>query len=135
MLTLVFLLLASAIFFLWYKNPNRFPTTAILWTNRPEFAAYAELFNASQELYQIEVVYKNEPAREIEEGKIDTNMQELVPDLVAGAYLNNEKPYSGSPLLHPFLQRRKGMRRGEQTSRFWTDPFSTKTFFRVGKIR
>ncbi|WP_245537680.1 hypothetical protein [Sediminispirochaeta smaragdinae] len=91
MLTLVFLLLASAIFFLWYKNPNRFPTTAILWTNRPEFAAYAELFNASQELYQIEVVYKNEPAREIEEGKIDTNMQELVPDLVAGAYLNNEK--------------------------------------------
>ncbi|MDR3144862.1 MAG: hypothetical protein LBU21_01140, partial [Treponema sp.] len=33
------------------------PNIAVLWTDRPEFAIYAEYFNSSQDQYKIEVRY------------------------------------------------------------------------------
>jgi hypothetical protein len=56
--------------------------TAVLWTNRPEMAAYAELFNAEMDGRRIEVVYQVEPWRALE------NDAEH-PDLVAGARLDS----------------------------------------------
>ena len=55
---------------------------AVLWTNRPEMAAYAELFNAEMNGRLIEVVYQAEPWRALE------NEAEL-PDLVAGTRLDS----------------------------------------------
>ncbi len=37
----------------------------VLWTDRPEFAAYAQVFNSAQDEYKVEVVYKESPAGEI----------------------------------------------------------------------
>ena len=37
----------------------------VLWTDRSEFAAYAQAFNSSQEDYKVEVVYKASPAGEL----------------------------------------------------------------------
>ncbi len=82
------LLLAAFVFVFWYNNPARFPSTASLWTDRAEFAAYAELFNASQDKYRIEIVFRRDAARAVE------NLQSSAPeggypDLVASPFLNN----------------------------------------------
>jgi ABC-type glycerol-3-phosphate transport system substrate-binding protein len=55
---------------------------AILWTDRPEFALYAEYFNAAQEQYKVEVKYFEFPAQELANSAIR-------PDLVAGSWLKN----------------------------------------------
>ena len=57
-------------------------STAVLWTDRPELAAYAELFNAETGGRRIEVVYKETPwlAMEKETGH---------PELVAGTRLDS----------------------------------------------
>ena len=49
----------------------------VLWTNRPEFTTYAELFNASQSRYKLEVVYKADPV-------LSLANTTKVPDLVVG---------------------------------------------------
>ena len=56
--------------------------SAILWTDRPEFAFYAEYFNADQDKYKIEVRYfENVAQKLIEPGEY--------PDIVAASWLKN----------------------------------------------
>jgi hypothetical protein len=52
-------------------------TTAILLTDKPDFAAYIELFNAGQEEYRIELRYHENPSMALDE-------PESMPDLVVG---------------------------------------------------
>ena len=58
------------------------PERAVLWTDRPEFAFYAEFFNASQSLYKVEVLYYESPAQRLTE----TNEY---PDIVASGWLGS----------------------------------------------
>jgi ABC-type glycerol-3-phosphate transport system substrate-binding protein len=57
-------------------------TTAVLWTDRPEFAFYAQDFNASQAHYKVEVHYFESPAQKL------TDTQEY-PDIVVGSWLKS----------------------------------------------
>ncbi|MDR2717192.1 MAG: extracellular solute-binding protein [Treponema sp.] len=54
--------------------------TAILWSDRPEFAFYGEYFNAVQDQYKIETRYYDFPAQKLKEN-VST------PDIVAGSWL------------------------------------------------
>ncbi|MDR3122832.1 MAG: extracellular solute-binding protein [Treponema sp.] len=56
---------------------------AVLWTDRPEFALYAEHFNASQETYKIETRYFESPSQKL------TENGEVRPDIVAGSWLKS----------------------------------------------
>jgi ABC-type glycerol-3-phosphate transport system substrate-binding protein len=56
--------------------------TAILWTDRPEFAVYAEFFNAAQDRYKVETRYFDSPARRL------TGTEEH-PDIVIGSWLKS----------------------------------------------
>ena len=55
---------------------------AILWTDRPEFAFYAEFFNAAQEKYKVEVRFFESPAYKLTESAES-------PDIVAASWLKN----------------------------------------------
>lgn len=57
-------------------------TTATLWTNRPEIAAYVEVFNAEQDKYKIEVAFRQNPAKSIIE-------EQVPPDIVFGTRLTS----------------------------------------------
>ena len=57
-------------------------TTAIIWTDTPEFALYAEYFNSSQGKYKIEARYFESPAQML------TSSREH-PDIVIGAWLKS----------------------------------------------
>jgi len=54
--------------------------TAILWTDRPEFAFYSEYFNAAQDQYKIEIHYYDFLAQKLKENN-------AMPDIVAGSWL------------------------------------------------
>ena len=54
----------------------------ILWTDRPEFAFYAEYFNAAQDKYKVEVRYFESPAQKLTEGG-------EYPDIVVARWLKN----------------------------------------------
>ena len=54
----------------------------VLWTDRPEFAAYAQAFNSAQEEFVVEVVYKASPASELK-GKKSGRW-----DVAIGPFLN-----------------------------------------------
>lgn len=54
----------------------------VLWTDRPEFAAYAQAFNSSQKDYVVEVVYKKSPAEALKGKKIGRW------DVAIGPFLN-----------------------------------------------
>jgi ABC-type glycerol-3-phosphate transport system substrate-binding protein len=56
--------------------------TAVLWTDRPEFAFYADYFNSSQNQYHIETRYYESPAQRL----VDTGE---APDIVAGSWLKS----------------------------------------------
>jgi ABC-type glycerol-3-phosphate transport system substrate-binding protein len=56
--------------------------TAVLWTDRPAFAVYAESFNSSQNLHKVEVRYFKSPAEEL------TKTAEY-PDIVSGSWLKS----------------------------------------------
>ncbi|MDR2435486.1 MAG: hypothetical protein LBD47_13100 [Treponema sp.] len=56
--------------------------TAVLWTDRSEFAFYAAEFNAVQDQYKIEVHYFDSPARKL-------ISSEEHPDIVAGTWLKS----------------------------------------------
>ena len=56
--------------------------TAILWTDRPEFAFYGEYFNAAQDQYKIEIRYFDSPARRLADSPAH-------PDIVAGSWLKS----------------------------------------------
>jgi ABC-type glycerol-3-phosphate transport system substrate-binding protein len=57
--------------------------TAVLWTDRPEFALYAGYFNASQDIYKIETRYFESPSQKL------TENGEARPDIVAGNWLKS----------------------------------------------
>lgn len=59
---------------------------AIIWTDRPELASYAELFNASHDDAKAIVIYKEQPARSLPPAR-----DEQVPDIVIGSWLKNSK--------------------------------------------
>ncbi|MDR1900277.1 MAG: extracellular solute-binding protein [Treponema sp.] len=56
--------------------------TAILWTDRDEFAIYAEYFNAGQDRYKVETRYFDSPAQRL------TGTGEN-PDIVVGSWLKS----------------------------------------------
>ncbi|MDR3130099.1 MAG: hypothetical protein LBU18_00975 [Treponema sp.] len=57
-------------------------STAIIWTDRPEFALYAENFNTSQDRYKIEVRYFESLAQ-----KLSSTKQH--PDIAVGSWLKS----------------------------------------------
>ncbi len=64
---------------------------ALLWTDRPEFFAYAEAFNADQGEYRLEIEYRPAPARALSTIK-PSDTGEPHPDLVAGSWLKGAAP-------------------------------------------
>jgi hypothetical protein len=56
--------------------------TALLWTDRPDFALYAEYFNSSQNQYKVEVRYFEYPAAALKTA-------ETYPDIVVGSWLKS----------------------------------------------
>ena len=54
----------------------------VLWTDRAEFALYAQYFNAAQSLYHVEVRYFDSLAQELTEAS-------SVPDIVIGSWLKS----------------------------------------------
>jgi hypothetical protein len=74
------------------------PSAAILWTDRPEFALYADYFNAGQRVHKVEVRYIENPALNVAE----TNEP---PDIVVGAYLKSAATRS---LFRPLDRLLKG---------------------------
>ena len=57
--------------------------TAILWSDRPEFAFYVGYFNAVQDRYKIEARYYDFPAQKLKENGTQT------PDIVVGSWLKS----------------------------------------------
>ena len=55
----------------------------VLWTDRPEFAAYAQSFNSAQNEYVVEVVYKDSPASALKSKKAGRW------DVAIGPFLNS----------------------------------------------
>ena len=83
--------------------------TAILWSDRPEFAFYGEYFNAVQDQYKIEIHYYDFLAQKLKENN-------AAPDIVAGSWLKGVstriyfKPLDSlykenAPFLHDFYPR------------------------------
>ena len=69
--------------FLFSCNENK---TAIVWTDRPEFAIYGEFFNTTQSKYKVSVRYVRFPAFEL--GKPNS------PDIVVSSWLKNSSTSS-----------------------------------------
>ncbi|MDR3335748.1 MAG: hypothetical protein LBT16_00955 [Treponema sp.] len=76
-------------------------STAVIWTDRPEFAVYAEYFNSGQDEYKIETRYFESPAQKLTDAKD-------YPDIVAGSWL---KSASTRVFFKPldYLFKNKGM--------------------------
>ena len=73
---------------------------AVIKTNRPEFAAYAELFNMEQERWKAAVVYSENPAEELLHSSTDA-------DIVAGPWIKGETTRSKLlPLTYLFNEQR-----------------------------
>jgi ABC-type glycerol-3-phosphate transport system substrate-binding protein len=61
--------------------------TAILWSDRPEFAFYAEYYNAAQTQYKIEMRYYDYLSQKLAE--IAPKNGSAYPDIVAGSWLKS----------------------------------------------
>jgi ABC-type glycerol-3-phosphate transport system substrate-binding protein len=71
-------------------------SAAILWTDRSEFAFYAEYFNTSQDRYKVAVRYFDSPARRLAgDGP--------APDIVAGSWLKSASTRSFFKSLEGFF--------------------------------
>jgi ABC-type glycerol-3-phosphate transport system substrate-binding protein len=71
--------------------------TAVLWTDRPEFAFYAGYFNAGQNQYRVETRYFESPAQRL----VDTRE---TPDMVAGSWLKSASTRSFFKPLDGFFR-------------------------------
>jgi len=71
--------------------------TLTLWTNRPEFTDYIEVYNTEQEEYRIEIIYKESPAYAI----IHENEH---PDIVAGEFLKSTNVINSFSDLEPMFE-------------------------------
>ena len=74
------LLIITIIIFLTSCSSNS-NSTIILWTDKPEMAAYVEEFNSLQDKYRIEIVYKKEPG-------VALAKTEIPGDLIISEFLN-----------------------------------------------
>jgi len=72
----------AVILSLWAASCAPSGNAAVLWTDLPEFAVYAELFNASQNTYVIETRYFESTAERLTSG-------EAWPDLAAASWLKS----------------------------------------------
>ena len=72
--------------------------TAIIWSDRPEFAFYAEAFNAAQNQYKVEVQYFDFPAQKL----MDSGG--VYPDIVAGSWLKSASTRAFFKPLDSFLR-------------------------------
>ncbi|MDR2795094.1 MAG: ABC transporter substrate-binding protein, partial [Spirochaetaceae bacterium] len=72
----------AGLFFLFSACTEFGGSAAVLLTDRPEFALYAEQFNVSQDKYKVEIIYKNNIVENI------YNTKE-VPDIIAGNWLKS----------------------------------------------
>ena len=61
-------------------------STIILWTDKPEMAAYVEEFNSTQNNYRIEIVYKKQPETALAQ---TNNLTDNPADLVVADFLNS----------------------------------------------
>ncbi len=75
---LIILFLSSCIF-----DDN---STVVLWSDKPEMAAYVEEFNSTQNKFRIEIVYKKEPGAALAR---TNNLSGNPPDLVVSEFLNS----------------------------------------------
>ena len=71
---------------------------AVLWTDRPEFAFYAEYFNASQDRYKVEVRYFESPAQKM-------TVPGEYPDIVAAKWLKSASVRTNFKSLDNVLSR------------------------------
>jgi len=88
--------LSSFLFLLLLLACNK-NNTAILWSDRPEFAFYGEYFNSAQSQYKVETRYYDYPALKLADvfskgktkapGKTDSKPE--APDIVAGSWLKS----------------------------------------------
>ncbi len=69
---------------IWSCGPKK-SHIAIIWTDRSEFAVYAEAFNNSQSKYRVHVEYRANPAEALVNAVNP-------PDIVIGPWLKSEKP-------------------------------------------
>ena len=77
---------------------------AVLWTDRPEFALYAEYFNAGQDTWKIETRFFEAPSHKL------TEHEGPRPDIVAGSWLKSVSTRSlFRPLDGLFQQDRLSM--------------------------
>ena len=74
--------------------------TAILWSDRPEFAFYGEYFNAAQDQYKVEIRYFDSPAQKL----MDSG---AYPDIVAGSWLKSASTRAFFKPLDSFFQSKK----------------------------
>jgi len=81
--SLLFVFIVGAIF-TFSSCGNKTEDPLVIWTNIPEFASYAELFNKEHSNAKAMVVYKEEPARSLPPLK-----DEIQPDLVVSSWLKN----------------------------------------------
>jgi len=61
--------------------------TALIWTDRPEFALYGEFFNTVQKQYKVSIRYIESPRAELY--KIENKTE--IPDLVVSSWLKNNQ--------------------------------------------
>ncbi|MDR2468117.1 MAG: hypothetical protein LBD22_04060 [Spirochaetaceae bacterium] len=89
--------LVFAVSFLVYACGSR--TTIVIWTDKPEFALYAQYYNVQHTEYKAEVHYIESPVTQL-----DTRKDK--PDVIIARYLNNTAAYSRLENLN-FLFNRK----------------------------
>ncbi|MFO7849755.1 MAG: hypothetical protein R6V67_07320 [Spirochaetia bacterium] len=89
--------------------------TALIWTNRPEFASYIELYNAAHEENRVRIEYKENPGQAFKEVGPGKN----APDIVIAENLNSRE------LLNKFATLNSLFNEGDlDKERFYTTPLS-----------
>lgn len=96
------LLIILQTLFIFGCKPNSSKTNFIIWTDRPEFVSYTELFNSMQEKTKAIVVYKKNLANSFPIAK-----DEEKPDLVVGSWLKNERIRKNFRALDSLLSKDK----------------------------
>jgi ABC-type glycerol-3-phosphate transport system substrate-binding protein len=76
--------------------------TAVLWTDQPEFALYAECFNATQDDYKVEFHYVENMAQRL---SVISGSAEATPDLVVGNWLKSASTRALFKPLDSFFQK------------------------------
>jgi len=83
---LLLILLSAGVFSCSSENSTK-NNTAILWSDRPEFAFYAEYFNAAQDQFKIETRYFDNPGQKLKD--TSPGQKGIYPDIIAGSWLKS----------------------------------------------